>query len=282
LIDAGGQERTRLKIPTAKHHWSNEVHAILPAAADVTVITGEPGFGIQDAQDDVSPVVRRMAWTGAELGVERVPTPAWWQADHSTGTPHLRAHAGGGTLWIVSPTAIFYRTDDWHTIAAPGASERATAPVMPLVSVPMNFGVARVGSESDFALGIRPEVILAPNRLHPKWGIGAFGELTKIADHTTLGGGVTAVRYGRALAMAASVGADAVYVAGDAHAQPVISVFLGARPVIDVAPIDLPYGIRLDARVGTATLPGTVTVSLAIDAIGVGAAVYGIGALLSR
>lgn len=80
-----------------------------------------------------------------------------------------------------------------------------------------------------------------------------------------MAGGLTLAGYGDTFAFAVSVGGDARWSGGESDAQLVGSVFVGVRDALHLEVLDLPIGLRFDARRGTDTIPGSVTISFAFD-----------------
>ena len=274
-INADGRVIGGPEVPTNGFRWTNDVIAITRLGNEIAVVYGISGFGIDDAPDEVSPVVRWFSPTGQPLRDERVPTPRWWRTRYTSSTPELRAIAAGERMCLVGEAAMFCRVQgSWRTIAGDGQEESSPRSVRALVSVPVGLGYARIDGDGGLGIALRPEVIVVANRQRPPVGIGAFLELVGYGDTRVLGGGLTLANYPLP---ALSFGADAVFVDGEMHPQLVISGFLGFRSNEDlIGPFDFPVGLRVDVRPSTSHVPGSVVTSLSIDGIGIGVVAYAI------
>lgn len=155
-----------------------------------------------------------------------------------------------------------------------------------------SFGVGqahRNGVDDGFASSLRPELMFAADVDRPLVGVGPYLQLAVIAapsatsDHETLlGGGVTAVLYSRAgLAVAGSLGLETGSLGAGWHRQLAVSLFAGFRDS-ELGQIDMPFGVRLEARPGTDALPATAVASLSLDLVTIGAGIYALNELISR
>jgi hypothetical protein len=139
-------------------------------------------------------------------------------------------------------------------------------------SLPLLLGVDhRFGSTpgTPFAIGVRPELLLAfaDNR----FAAGAYGDA--VAEHggsSLLGGGASAVAYFGSFGLALSAGADRRSGAGTARVSPTLGGFFGLRAshseMTDNGwPLELPFGLRVDARPGSSGAPTSLAVQLQLD-----------------
>jgi len=195
-----------------------------------------------------------------EQRVERIPTPTSWRADGGVAV-------AGARPWLVTADAIIYRSNDgWKTIAGRGPEKTRKV----LASAPFAVGLAtRPSAANGISVGLRPEVILPFDDFkYPIYGVGPYVEaVVAHGAHVEglFGGGVTGIVYGDMWAASLSAGADARYGSGSTHPQLAISAFVGLREY-NGPWFDLPLGLRVDARPGTESVPGSVTFSLAVDA----------------
>jgi hypothetical protein len=262
-IGPDGAIANRGSLASSREHWANQTRGVIAAGDEAIVVAEESRHdGV-----DPSPVVRHVALASIrELGAERVPVQASWRAEHLYDNI-LGAAAAGGTLWIVSGDALFYRNrDGWKTIAGRGPEHTRKI----LASMPIDVGLAtRPAASNGISVGLRPEVIIPFDHFkYPIYGIGPYVEAVAAdGPHVEglFGGGLTAIVYGDMWAVSISGGADARYSNGSTHPQLALSAFLGLREY-NGPWFDLPLGLRVDARPGTSDVPGSVTFSLAVDA----------------
>jgi hypothetical protein len=275
-IDPTGEVR-RLGAISRNHesHCDDTLGLAINDAGELDEIDGVHFYADRDDLD-TSPVVRHFS-QGREKAVRRAPTSIAWRAANENGTPDVRVARSGDTLWIAAGTAVFSLTGrSWHVI---GGGRGAA--LQKLVSVPMQIGSLRADAGNAAAIGLRPELMFAPNRSRPSRALGVYLELATAniqpARATFLGGGLTYASYSHGFGAALSAGCDAAITHGEAHPQLVFSGFLGIRGVsnLQVPPFEMPIRLRLDVRPATSDVPGTAMVSLSIDTIGVGLLFYG-------
>ncbi|HEY0251955.1 MAG TPA: hypothetical protein VGC41_10535 [Kofleriaceae bacterium] len=214
--------------------------------------------------DDCTPTI---VTVDARVTQERVPVPDWWgRAQSACPASGVRVVESDQDLWLLTREAMFHRdARGWHTVEAAGARDD----LAPLTREAFSLQGSVGGGNGGFAYGVRPELIVTRDVIHPSFGIGPYLEVGRDSDLYG-GGGLTLVRYGHLLAFAASFGVDAIHHDaghGDSwHPQLVASAFFGFRELWDSdAPLDAPFGIRLDVRPGTSALPTTITASLSFD-----------------
>ena len=147
-----------------------------------------------------------------------------------------------------------------------------------VASAPLLLGVdqhAGADSDTNFAIGVRPEVVYVPPLGDARWGIGVYGDA--IASHggvSWLGGGATGVLYlPSSLAVAVSGGADERFASSTSRTTPVFGAFFGLRDAHteitdDGWPLELPFGVRADIRPGSAETPTSITVQAQLDVPG--------------
>jgi len=279
FVDARGSLASTETIPQPAAGYANALgsNATLDVVRDEgegawVVVGGHPYFG-SDTSIDPSPALRTLRRADRTWRVETAQTPGWWRRAHDASTPRARAASGGGVLWVLTYDALFRRVDGtWDTYPASGGREgQHDSVVQPLFSLPLNLGyAARNGYRGGFAIGVRPELLLAPQTRPIPYGLGIFAEIATDAGlparETLLGGGVTANLYeGDVLGLAASAGADARWSAGVATVQPVFSVFGGFRGCKLMCPFDAPFGLRLDIRPAEGAAPMTTTLLASLD-----------------
>lgn len=140
------------------------------------------------------------------------------------------------------------------------------------VSGPILLGADQhvtVDSTTSFVIGFRPEAIVAfGSRSGRALGIGAYGDATKAGGQSWLGGGVTAVGYNGAFGVALSGGVDERFANGTSRLVPVVGAFLGLRLREDGLPLDLPFGARVDLRLGSSDVPTSIAFQLQLDILG--------------
>ena len=279
LVDIAEDGHVRRTQPvTAGASFSNEPVGLAQRGDRFTVLYVNPVSDFTNPRDPTPRLVTTGFPPHTGRDASSPPTPRWWRRRHEDyGTPPTTISGAGGALWVVDPYAVYGHADGWHVLAADRAAvEAGFGPsTLTLASLPINLG----GDLDGAAVGVRPELVVVPwNRSHPGFGFGAFAELARLPGHTVAGGGLTLVGYQGGVGFAASVGADWV----SAHPQLVVSGFVGARSQHDDTSLDMPVGLRLDARPGTTALPGTLTISASFDlpALAYGAQV--LGALFTR
>ncbi len=242
----------------------DEVLCTIPDRSEISIVFGARS---DQVRTPAPLVVRVDARTGARLGSGEIEPPMWWERRHHDGTAPLRCGAAGGTAWIVSRDAVFRRVGDgdWETAAEHDVSDDELAVTRQVWSLPFAIGGDVDDADTQLALGIRPEVIVVPNRLHPRYGLGAYAELSRADGGTVAGAGLTAALYGRRFGTALSVGFAGRFEQGDAHRQLVFSAFVGRRAPSEIEFLDTPFGLRVDVRPGTSDVPATVSVMASID-----------------
>ncbi len=254
----------------ARRRGRNEAACALTVDAAATVVWGDAHA---QGSDPTSPVVIRYDHaTGNALATDEVDTPGWWESEHDGWTPALRCAHAAGVTWIVAADAAFRRgRDGWRSFVSAEVACSAGGATQRLWSAPLSLGVDVGDDDTSFAWGIRPEVVFTPNRSRPSYGLGLYAELTRADDATFLGGGLTGILYGGALAAAVSVGATQRFADGDRHTQLVVSTFLGMRraALMELPGLDTPIGIRIDVRPATDDVPGTVAVLASLDLVAV-------------
>jgi hypothetical protein len=252
----------------------------LCATADrrLDIVVGQFRSEWRDPRPTAPILVRFDRVGGARLDKLEAQVPRWWKREHESSTPWLRCSASGGVTWILAPDAAFRRDHErWTTITSRGAEAEAPPATQVMISMPLGAGGS---SGPNGAVSLRPELIVAPNRTRPSWGLGAFGELARAGDATFVGGGATGVLYGRSVGTALSFGVDARLGDGRTKPQLVFSGFVGFRGThgLDLAPLEAPFGVRFDVRPATSEAPATFSVMLSLDTL---ASAVVVGELLS-
>ena len=261
LYDRAGVQVTRR--PQAPRDDAMRV-ADLCLLDDELVQIGRPAFAA--GREEYPLYVRRITATGSGPDLE-VPTPRWWRLVESRW---LRAVPSGRVLWIHSPEALFVRSDRWHTVEAVGAREGAERRVAlqrnppwtrsTQFTLPINLGLARKDGDIALALAVRPEKLWQRGNDLRGLGIGLFTELGTVGgprrdSHAALG--LTVGASGQMYDVTLSAGGELHRFAEEVRPQAVLSAFAGWRYSA--------FGLRIDARPPTDALPGSVTVSAAID-----------------
>jgi hypothetical protein len=277
-VDENGGATLRVEDNSGPFRNIREPRALISSGHDVFLIDGT-SYDL-DEHGDPSPVIRRfVASTGQQLSVERVDVPRWWRAKHDKRTPEIRGSATDTTLWLVTWDMLFWRDRGWHMLAATGASDAPPRALQALVSLPLGVGYTSGKGRGGVAFGFRPEVIVGPKGDPPLLGIGVFFEAQRGQhDDRLFGGGATVVAYSNPFAAAFSLGVDSHHAGDVSGTQFVVSGFLGFRSYLDMAPFDLPIGLRLDVRPARGELPQTVTIGLSSDVVvGVSAFALAVG-----
>ena len=132
--------------------------------------------------------------------------------------------------------------------------------VLPMFSLPILLGGAfRTRSNgSGFVVGTRPEMVVGA--IHDRYGesrkgigfggyLGAVTMSGSVSRQTFLGGGGTLALYTGTYGLAVSGGVDVPTSRGSA--LPTIGGFIGFRGDHDQGYIDMPFGLRVDARLGS-------------------------------
>ncbi|MEO7113020.1 MAG: hypothetical protein ABI183_21460 [Polyangiaceae bacterium] len=151
------------------------------------------------------------------------------------------------------------------------------AAVLPLLSLPVIIGgTLRPGHNGGgFAIGARPELIVGVihDRIgEPRGGFGFGGYLSamtisgKISRETLYGAGGTLVFYTGNFGVAVSGGVDGPSTGGSPLG--VIGGFIGFRGDHELGSIDLPFGLRIDGRVGPLEQQ-SITIAAQIDLMAV-------------
>ena len=253
------EARSRPSIMFGEEAFASE-HAHIDALDDSTNAT----LSSEERSEPGCLPCRRPRWDGGETARALVATriDAWLRA-HLAGDPAMRAEIAS---WprvstvasiAVEPSAEYTRAFDADWAAG---EERMNRPeVLPLVSAPLVLGGAsRPGPNGGgFAVGLRPELVVGwiHDRLaEPRtgWGLGGYLDGTtitgRIAQETLFGGGGTVVGYTGDYGVALSVGADLPTSGNSALAC--IGAFVGFRGDHRLGPMDMPFGVRFDARLG--------------------------------
>ncbi len=277
-IDPAGNLTKRGWIMSRDYLETRSLKALIAIGDGALLVTG------RDARTwteniDPTPVLRWFDATAArERHAERLSTTSAWRAAHEARTPAPWIAMAGDTLWLVMPEVIQMRVHgEWQTLEA---NPEPPVHFGHMYSAPINIGYAdRDRGLNGFSIGLRPEMMWQTDRNYDRFGFGGYLEGV-IGDLGTghealLGGGLTLAAYGSTVGAALSVGADARYAAGEAHPQLVVSGFLGIRStLLEDRKFESPFGLRLDVRPATRDVPGSATVSVAIDTIGLARRVY--------
>ena len=198
-----------------------------------------------------------------------------------------------GRVTFVRAPAMVMDPEYARRIAAEraGEEERLNRPVvLPLFSFPgVVGGAARPGPNGGgFAVGLRPELIVGAlhDRLaEPRSGFGIGGYLSamtisgQVSRETLLGGGASLVSYTGDFGVALSGGIDVPTTGGSALAT--VGAFVGFRGDHEMGPVDMPFGLRIDGRLGPEAQT-SVTVSAQLDLVGLVIGAGGFGAYLVR
>lgn len=207
---------------------------------------------------------RRPAWDQGEMSRAAVTDriAIWMQAYVEVDRTALATVASWDRAMLVHPKIV--EPDPAYKDAIDKEHEenekRLNAPqVLPLVSLPLIVGgTTRPGPNGGgFAIGVRPELIvgLIHDRIgEPRSGFGFGGYLSaltisgEISRETLYGVGGTLVLYTGDFGVAVSGGVDGPATGGSPLAT--IGGFIGFRGDHDMGDIDLPFGLRVDGRLG--------------------------------
>lgn len=238
---------------------------------------------------------RRPRWDPGEAARALVATRIdAWMRGHLDGDPSNRAEVASWPR-VTSVSSVAIEPSAEYTRAANEAwaekERRMNRPeVLPLMSIPLILGgTTRPNANGGgFAVGLRPELVVGwiHDRLtEPRtgWGLGGYLDATtitgRIAHETFFGGGGTLAGYTGDYGVALSAGIDAPSTGGSALAC--IGGFVGFRGDHQLGAIDMPFGVRFDARLGPDS-QRSYTVGAQLDVIGLVVGASGIAELLAR
>ncbi len=276
-------------VPRKKIEWRetqflgvSHIHDATSSGGELVQITGirESCCFTDDVEnDDVSPVLRWVTFTGVERAAEIAPTPSWWRDEHRKGTPPAKLAVAAGVVWILFEDLVMLRAPrgdedpEWRIVAEKHASPEATED-RPRTRHRWSFsgglGYSRAGDDDGFARSIRLERLTTSNRKRPLIGAGGFMEAGSLGGRANVGAGVS-LSLPR-LGAVASVGGSAIEDANDEwHPQLVFSLFLGARVGLDSVPLEFPLGVRFEVRPATKDLPTTFMVASSVELLVVAA-----------
>jgi len=152
----------------------------------------------------------------------------------------------------------------------------------PRFSLPLELGyTVELDADDGVAVGVRPELIIAPSRRATCLGVGAYLEAMRVASgDSALGGGVTVVRYGE-LSTALSVGVAVRSLEDEDATQLVVSGFIGWRTPLYPRAFDLPFGLRFDVRPASGIAPTAISATVTLDVVAASYALRALGAGLA-
>jgi hypothetical protein len=223
--------------------------------------------------------------TPRELKIQR--------AIRSTRLARQRVLVERSVAWLTGHVRGSFDASAWPASSTIDANQEGVASAgsvtRTLVSAPIAGGLTF--SPMKLAFGFRPEIVIARTQARsldsvgPGWGLGPYAEVEFNASSSSngnaivWGGGLTAIRYGRQIAVAPSVGGYTH--AGDTGVA--LGLFVGLRGDRDDGPFDEPVGLRIDGRLGTgSSTERTVGISLVADIPGFVIAAYRLYAQLLR
>jgi hypothetical protein len=221
---------------------------------------------------------RRPAWDQGEISratvAERIAV--WMHAYVEADQSALAAVSSWDRATLVRTKPVAQNPDYANAIKKQHEDDERRldrTEVLPLFSLPVIIGgTLRPGPNGGgFAIGARPELIVGAihDRLgEPRGGFGFGGYLSamtisgEISRETLYGAGGTLAFYTGDFGAAVSGGVDGPSTGGSPLAT--IGGFIGFRGDHELGPVDLPFGLRIDGRLGPLEQQ-SVTIAAQID-----------------